>query len=455
MAFVKNKFVRSYSINSSSSSIQTAKIIVNKKDIEKIPNFSSISGSDPILDNNLDWNPSIGDTLDQIIDSTITISSNNRFIQNNNNCKVLLVDHGLDQVVFTKIDPQEPIDQSYFDKNDTFVYYVKFFIVKSPSNYDTILIYPNFNIITNVDNTKIKNTSQTYRNKLAKKSIYNIVVGGVNRIIQKTPISKFKEIKNVAVVKLSSVQTDTGTTDGVPVTSDGSGVSTTSSQPSLPTTNITEPPSADSVVVVVSPNNNLTNPILDNVSAAPQIPPSDTSVVPVVVEPIGGGAVPLADNIPPQPPTITTKSGNTKNNILTVFGNAEPNSTVFLYANSLDLGSVSVDANGLWSIVTGSLPNDEYLIFAVAVDANGNISDRSDIVSIVIDTTVTTDTPPPITTDVAPPVITTGTTTDTTGTSTGTTGTSTDTTGTSTGTTGTSTGTTGTSTGTTDRKSVV
>ena len=53
MAFVKNKFVRSYSINSSSSSIQTAKIIVNKKDIEKIPNFSSISGSDPILDNNL------------------------------------------------------------------------------------------------------------------------------------------------------------------------------------------------------------------------------------------------------------------------------------------------------------------------------------------------------------------------------------------------------------------
>ena len=102
MAFVKNKFVRSYSINSSSSSIQTAKIIVNKKDIEKIPNFSSISGSDPILDNNLDWNPSIGDTLDQIIDLTITISSNNRFIRNDNDCKVLLVDHGLDPVSFAK-----------------------------------------------------------------------------------------------------------------------------------------------------------------------------------------------------------------------------------------------------------------------------------------------------------------------------------------------------------------
>ena len=373
MAFVKNKFIRAYSINNSSSSVQIARIIINKVDIEKITNFSSLSASEPILENNLNWNPSLGDTLDEIIDNSITISSQNRFIRSNNNCKVVLVDHGLNPVSFTKIDPKEPIGKSYFEKNDFFTYYVKFFVLKSPNDYDTILIYPNFNIITNVDNSKIRSISQTNKNKLAKKSIYNIVVDGIKNIIQKTVDTKFKEVTNVAVVKLLPTQQDGDNT--VPSND----------------TSIIRPVSSDNIPIVISKHNNLDGPRGDSISAVPQIPPDDSVTPDISFVPIGGGVIPIKDIIAPIPPVILTNSGTTNNNRLTLTGISEPNSTVFVYGNSLELGSVLVGPDGVWTIVTEPLPNGEYVIFTVSVDASGNISDRSDTSTITIDTTITTD----------------------------------------------------------------
>ncbi|NBU76927.1 MAG: hemagglutinin, partial [Planctomycetes bacterium] len=59
---------------------------------------------------------------------------------------------------------------------------------------------------------------------------------------------------------------------------------------------------------------------------------------------------------------------------LTVTGNAEPGSTVALYADGVLVGTATANAQGVFSIPTGTLPSGAHNFVATATDAAGNTS---------------------------------------------------------------------------------
>jgi hypothetical protein len=70
----------------------------------------------------------------------------------------------------------------------------------------------------------------------------------------------------------------------------------------------------------------------------------------------------------------------------TVFGTAEPGSTVTLYRNGSRVTTLTADGYGNWSYTSGNLGNGAYAFTAAATDRAGNLGPASAPLSVIIDT---------------------------------------------------------------------
>jgi len=96
--------------------------------------------------------------------------------------------------------------------------------------------------------------------------------------------------------------------------------------------------------------------------------------------------------IVPAPPVITSPADgtNTNNNKPTISGTGEAGATVTVYDGTTSIGTAVVDSNGNWSLVPGTeLTNGAHTITATQSDVAGNVSEKSNIVNLVVDTTST------------------------------------------------------------------
>ena len=93
------------------------------------------------------------------------------------------------------------------------------------------------------------------------------------------------------------------------------------------------------------------------------------------------------DHTPPDPPIIT---GDTVDfNLVTLFGTAEPNSTIKVSDNSTLLsGTATTNASGQWSFTTGALPNGSQSFIATATDTSLNESTPSAPLVVVLNSPV-------------------------------------------------------------------
>ncbi|MDW4578785.1 Ig-like domain-containing protein, partial [Atlantibacter hermannii] len=79
---------------------------------------------------------------------------------------------------------------------------------------------------------------------------------------------------------------------------------------------------------------------------------------------------------------------STKDTTPTLSGEAEPGSTVVIYDNGTEIGSVTVDENGNWSFTPETaLTDGEHAFIVNVTDAAGNISPSTSAGTITIDTT--------------------------------------------------------------------
>ncbi|MBP2228898.1 hypothetical protein J2847_002190 [Azospirillum agricola] len=87
-----------------------------------------------------------------------------------------------------------------------------------------------------------------------------------------------------------------------------------------------------------------------------------------------------------------SNSGSTADSITSVFaptitGTAEANSLVTLYDGTTNLGTVTANGSGAWSMTTPSLADGAHTLSAVALDPAGNTSAASAPLTVTIDTT--------------------------------------------------------------------
>jgi large repetitive protein len=76
----------------------------------------------------------------------------------------------------------------------------------------------------------------------------------------------------------------------------------------------------------------------------------------------------------------------TNNNKPAVTGSAEPGADVTVYLNGIAVASVTADAQGTWSYAfTQALADGTHAIVAAAADAAGNVSQKSESLSLVVD----------------------------------------------------------------------
>ncbi|MFN5330337.1 MAG: Ig-like domain-containing protein, partial [Planctomycetota bacterium] len=87
------------------------------------------------------------------------------------------------------------------------------------------------------------------------------------------------------------------------------------------------------------------------------------------------------------PDTGVLGDGQTSATALTVTGNAEPGSTVTLYADGVVVGTATANAQGVFSIPTGTLTPGAHNFVTTATDASGNTSQPSAQAGMTIDTT--------------------------------------------------------------------
>jgi hypothetical protein len=70
----------------------------------------------------------------------------------------------------------------------------------------------------------------------------------------------------------------------------------------------------------------------------------------------------------------------------TVFGTAEPGSTVTVYRNGASVASVTANASGAWSYLSNNLGDGSYVFTATATDLAGNVGLASAPLNVTIDT---------------------------------------------------------------------
>ncbi|WP_201863682.1 tandem-95 repeat protein [Microvirga soli] len=99
-------------------------------------------------------------------------------------------------------------------------------------------------------------------------------------------------------------------------------------------------------------------------------------------------AVPSAPDLVAGSDTGHSNSDNLTNDTTPTFtGTAEPGATVRLYAGAVQVGSVTADGSGNWSITAAGLAQGSHQITALAQDAAGNLGPASTGVTVTIDTT--------------------------------------------------------------------
>ena len=77
----------------------------------------------------------------------------------------------------------------------------------------------------------------------------------------------------------------------------------------------------------------------------------------------------------------------TNDNMLTLTGTAEANSTVKVYDGATLLGTATANGSGAWSFTTAALTDGAHSLTATATDAAGNTGAASSALNVTIDTT--------------------------------------------------------------------
>lgn len=93
----------------------------------------------------------------------------------------------------------------------------------------------------------------------------------------------------------------------------------------------------------------------------------------------------LPDGVAPNKPVITTPSQVTSDTTPPVAGTADNGTTVHVYSDGVDVGSVAV-VGGAWALSTSALTNAAHVITAAAFDSGGQPSDPSASITITVDT---------------------------------------------------------------------
>nr|WP_280176356.1 Ig-like domain-containing protein [Methylorubrum populi] len=95
------------------------------------------------------------------------------------------------------------------------------------------------------------------------------------------------------------------------------------------------------------------------------------------------------DTVAPSAPAFTLASGATANNTPTITGTAEALALVVIYNGADELGTLSADANGVFSFTPATpLADGSYTLTATARDAAGNTGPASASITLGIDTDV-------------------------------------------------------------------
>jgi len=94
------------------------------------------------------------------------------------------------------------------------------------------------------------------------------------------------------------------------------------------------------------------------------------------------------DTVAPAVPVIGSPVDGSWNTSGTVAlsGTAEANGTVEVFEGDVSEGTASTDETGAWSKTVGGLPDGARVFAVTASDAAGNVSDRSDVLTVKVDT---------------------------------------------------------------------
>lgn len=102
------------------------------------------------------------------------------------------------------------------------------------------------------------------------------------------------------------------------------------------------------------------------------------------------------DIIPPSAPIFSDTKNATKEEKITINGITEAGATVTLFVNGPEAQKTTADNDGFFTFVDIEISKGKNLIFAKAIDENGNESEKSETLEIVFDDKnpeVTIDTP--------------------------------------------------------------
>ena len=116
---------------------------------------------------------------------------------------------------------------------------------------------------------------------------------------------------------------------------------------------------------------------------------------------VASGALKVTvDTVAPNKPNFTgfapdghvVASGTTDVNQVTLKGGALANSTVEIFDGATQIGTATVDGNGVWSFVTETLSDGGHSLTSKAMDAAGNLSTASAALNITVATTTASST---------------------------------------------------------------
>jgi hypothetical protein len=101
--------------------------------------------------------------------------------------------------------------------------------------------------------------------------------------------------------------------------------------------------------------------------------------------------------MPVQKPTIfnffadsgTLGDGITDADVLTLWGIADPNTTVKIYDGTTLLGTITATSSGSWQFETPKLSNSTHSLTATATDASGSTSAPSNALSVTVVPSIT------------------------------------------------------------------
>ena len=85
------------------------------------------------------------------------------------------------------------------------------------------------------------------------------------------------------------------------------------------------------------------------------------------------------------PDSDITDDGLSRSNVLRLSGTAMASSIVSLFDGASLLGLTKADTTGAWNFVTGTLSDGTHSFVASATDADGNKSDLSGALTVVVD----------------------------------------------------------------------